>query len=175
MRFQRVKDKNGEVCYALQNWDKTILIPVEDYKEATRLGISNGTIKKNMEKGIRHFRKYVRDYDVQQGLARLKREDREREERKQALAEEKQRKEQERLQMIEKHRVSTKWFKHLCENDIFPKVVKQMNARDMIIDLVDIIEKTGDIDITTVNGNDFYFDVYNQDTDYAGVDLIIEE
>lgn len=50
-----------------------------------------------------------------------------------------------------------------------------MNARDMIIDLVDIIEKTRDIDITTVNGNDFYFDVYNQDTDYVGVDLIIEE
>ena len=85
MRFQRVKDKNGEVCYALQNWDKTILIPVEDYKEATRLGISNGTIKKHMEKGIRHFRKYVRDYDVQQGLARLNREDREREERKQEI------------------------------------------------------------------------------------------
>ena len=44
MRFQRVKDKNGEVCYALQNWDKTILIPVEDYKEATRLEIGRAHV-----------------------------------------------------------------------------------------------------------------------------------
>ena len=133
MRFQRVKDKNGEVCYALQNWDKTILIPVEDYKEATRLGISNGTIKKHMEKGIRHFRKYVRDYDAQQGLARLKREDREREERRQALAEEKQRKEQERLQMINDAKCSSKWFQELSKNNLVAKLKKDKYGNQHLV------------------------------------------
>ena len=133
MRLKRVKDKNGEVCYALQNWDKTILIPVEDYKEATRLGISNGTIKKHMEKGIRHFRKYVRDYDVQQGLARLKREDREREERKQALAEEKQRKEQERLQMINDAKCNGKWFQELSKNNLVAKIKKDKYGNQHLV------------------------------------------
>lgn len=133
MRLKRAKDKNGEVCYALQNWNKAILIPVEDYKEATRLGISNGTIKKHMEKGIRHFRKYVRDYDVQQGLARLKREDREREERKQALAEEKQRKEQERLQMIEDAKCSSKWFQELSKNNLVAKLKKDKYGNQQLV------------------------------------------
>ena len=133
MRLKRAKDKNGEVCYALQNWNKVILIPVEDYKEATRLGISNGTIKKHMEKGIRHFRKYVRDYDVQQGLARLKREDREREERKQALAEEKQRKEQERLQMIEDAKCSSKWFQELSKNNLVAKLKKDKYGNQQLV------------------------------------------
>ncbi|MCG1737704.1 hypothetical protein K4R81_02105 [Staphylococcus epidermidis] len=133
MRLKRAKDKNGEVCYALQNWDKAILIPVEDYKEATRLGISNGTIKKHMEKGIRHFRKYVRDYDAQQGLARLKREDREREERKQALAEEKQRKEQERLQMIESAKCSSKWFQELSKNNLVAKIKKDKYGNQHLV------------------------------------------
>lgn len=133
MRLKRVKDKNGEVCYALQNWNKAILIPVEDYKEATRLGISNGTIKKHMEKGIRHFRKYIRDYDAQQGLARLKREDREREERKRALAEEKQRKEQERLQMIEDAKCSSKWFQELSKNNLVAKLKKDKYGNQQLI------------------------------------------
>ena len=133
MRLKRVKDKNGEVCYALQNWNKAILIPVEDYKEATRLGISNGTIKKHMEKGIRHFRKYVRDYDVQKGLARLKREDREREERKRALAEEKQRKEQERLQMIEDAKCSSKWFQELSKNNLVAKLKKDKYGNQQLV------------------------------------------
>ena len=133
MRFQRVKDKNGEVCYALQNWDKTILIPVEDYKEATRLGISNGTIKKQIVKGKRHFRKYIRDYEVQKGLARLKREDREREERKQALAEEKQRKEQERLQMIESAKCSSKWFQELSKNNLVAKLKKDKYGNQQLV------------------------------------------
>src|SRR5699024_4433974 len=122
MRIQRVKDKNGEVCYALQNWDKTNLIPVEDYNEATRLSISNGTIKKHMEKGIRHFRKYVRDYDVQQGLSRLNREDRERVERKQALAVDKQRKEQDLLHMINNARGSSRWFKEMSKKHLVAKL-----------------------------------------------------
>ena len=117
----------------LQNWDKTILIPVEDYKEATRLGISNGTIKKHMEKGIRHFRKYVRDYDVQQGLARLKREDREREERKKALAEEKQRKEQERLQMINDAKCNSKWFQELSKNNLVARIKKDKYGNQHLV------------------------------------------
>src|SRR5699024_2340616 len=94
----------------------------EEYKEATRLGISNGTSKKHMEKGIRHFRKYDRDYDDQQGLARLNREDREREERKQALAEEKQRKKQERQQMINNARCSSRWYKEMSKKHLVAKL-----------------------------------------------------
>src|SRR5699024_907650 len=110
MRLKRVKDKQGEISFLIIEGDKELLVPVEDYKEAVMAGISNGTIKKQIVKGKRHFRKYIRDYEVQKGLARLKREDREREERKQALAEEKQRKEQERLQMNEEAKCSSKWI-----------------------------------------------------------------
>lgn len=101
MALQRVKDKQGEICFLIIDGDKELLVPVEDYKEAVMAGISNGTIKKHIVKGKRHFRKYIRDYEVQKGLARLKRENREREERRKAREDAKQRKEQERLQMIE--------------------------------------------------------------------------
>ena len=86
-----------------------------------------------MEKGIRHFRKYVRDYDVQQGLARLKREDREREERKQALAEEKQRKEQERLQMINDAKCNGKWFQELSKNNLVAKIKKDKYGNQHLV------------------------------------------
>src|SRR5699024_9056230 len=118
MSFQCLADKIAEVCYALHHTDTAIFIRVEDYKEAMRLGIDNETIKKEMEKNIRHFRKYVRKYDVQQWVARLNHEDREREERKQALAEEKQRKEQERLQMINNARCSSRWFKEMSKKHL---------------------------------------------------------
>ena len=122
MRLKRVKDKQGEICFLIIDGDKELLVPVEDYKEAVMAGISNGTIKKQIVKGKRHFRKYIRDYEVQKRLARLKREDREREERKQALAEEKQRKEQERLQMIEDAKCSSKWFQELSKNNLVAKL-----------------------------------------------------
>ena len=122
MRLKRVKDKQGEICFLIIDGDKELLVPVEDYKEAVMAGISNGTIKKHIVKGKRHFRKYIRDYDVQQGLARLNREDREREERKQALAEEKQRKEQERLQMINDAKCNGKWFQELSQNNLVAKL-----------------------------------------------------
>ena len=117
-----MKDKQGEICFLIIDGDKELLVPVEDYKEAVMAGISNGTIKKQIVKGKRHFRKYIRDYEFQKGLARLKREDREREERKQALAEEKQRKEQERLQMIEDAECSSKWFQELSKNNLVAKL-----------------------------------------------------
>lgn len=122
MRLKRAKDKQGEICFLIIDGDKELLVPVEDYKEAVMAGISNGTIKKQIVKGKRHFRKYIRDYEFQKGLARLKREDREREERKQALAEEKQRKEQERLQMIEDAKCSSKWFQELSKNNLVAKL-----------------------------------------------------
>ena len=122
MRLKRVKDKQGEICFLIIDGDKELLVPVEDYKEAVMAGISNGTIKKHIVKGKRHFRKYIRDYEVQKGLARLKREDREREERKQALAEEKQRKEQERLQMINDAKCNGKWFQELSKNNLVAKL-----------------------------------------------------
>ena len=100
------------------------LIPVQDYKLATNLGMSDSTIRKHIVNGPSNFKKYIEKYERKQGMRRLAIEDREREERRRDKLDAKQRKEQERLQMIEKHRVSSKRFKHLCENDIFPKVVK---------------------------------------------------
>ena len=122
MRLKRVKDKQGEICFLIIDGDKELLVPVEDYKEAVMAGISNGTIKKQIVKGKRHFRKYIQDYEFKKGLARLKREDREREERKQALAEEKQRKEQERLQMINNARCSSRWFKEMSKKHLVAKL-----------------------------------------------------
>ena len=122
MRLKRAKDKQGEICFLIIDGDKELLVPVEDYKEAVMAGISNGTIKKQIVKGKRHFRKYIQDYEFKKGLARLKREDREREERKQALAEEKQRKEQERLQMINDAKCNSKWFQELSQNNLVAKL-----------------------------------------------------
>ena len=122
MRLKRVKDKQGEICFLIIDGDKELLVPVEDYKEAVMAGISNGTIKKQIVKGKKHFRKYIQDYEFKKGLARLKREDREREQRKQALAEEKQRKEQERLQMINDAKCNGKWFQELSQNNLVAKL-----------------------------------------------------
>ena len=133
MRLKRVKDKQGEICFLIIDGDKELLVPVEDYKEAVMAGISNGTIKKQIVKGKRHFRKYIRDYEFQKGLARLKREDREREERKQALAEEKQRKEQERLQMIEDAECSSKWFQELSKNNLVAKLKKDKYGNQQLV------------------------------------------
>lgn len=133
MRLKRAKDKQGEICFLIIDGDKELLVPVEDYKEAVMAGISNGTIKKHIVKGKRHFRKYIRDYEFQKGLARLKREDREREERKQALAEEKQRKEQERLQMIERAKCSSKWFQELSKNNLVAKLKKDKYGNQHLV------------------------------------------
>ncbi|MGD3158232.1 hypothetical protein [Staphylococcus cohnii] len=133
MRLKRAKDKQGEICFLIIDGDKELLVPVEDYKEAVMAGISNGTIKKQIVKGKRHFRKYIRDYEFQKGLARLKREDREREERKQALAEEKQRKEQERLQMIEDAKCSSKWFQELSKNNLVAKLKKDKYGNQQLV------------------------------------------
>lgn len=133
MRLKRAKDKQGEICFLIIDGDKELLVPVEDYKEAVMAGISNGTIKKHIVKGKRHFRKYIRDYEFQKGLARLKREDREREERKQALAEEKQRKEQERLQMIEDAKCSSKWFQELSKNNLVAKLKKDKYGNQQLV------------------------------------------
>src|SRR5699024_9300024 len=113
MRLKRVKDKQGEICFLIIDGDKELLVPVEDYKEAVMAGISNGTIKKQIVKGKRNFRKYIRDNENQKGSARLKSEDREHEVGKQGLDEEKQRKEQERLQMINDAKCNGKWFQEL--------------------------------------------------------------
>lgn len=124
MAFQRMKDKHGTVCYVLNVGSEPYLIPVEDYKLAKELEISSPTIKKHIVKGTKHFKKYLDDYKRKQNMKRLAIEDREREERRQARIEAKQLKEQERLQMIEKAKCRSKWFEHLAENDIFPKVAR---------------------------------------------------
>src|SRR5699024_319607 len=133
MRLKRVKDKQGEICFLIIDGDKELLVPVEDYKEAVMVGISNGTIKKQIVKGKRHFRKYIRDYEVQKRAARLKRDDRESEERKQALAEEKQRKEQERLRMIESAKYSSKWFQEISKNNLVAKLKKDKYGNQQLV------------------------------------------
>lgn len=125
MALQRVKDKHGEVCFVLDIGIKQHLIPVEDYKLAKELGMDRKTIRKHIVNGPISFKKYVERYQREkEGIRRLDIEDREREERRLARIEAKQRKEQERLQMIEDAKCRSKWFEHLAENDIFPKVVR---------------------------------------------------
>ena len=123
-RMEKVKDDKGNLSYVMLDGTDEILIDVDDYKEAKSMKLTDTVIRYQARKGKRQFKNYIRKYDQRQGVERLTAEDREREERRRDKLDAKQRKEQERLQMIEKHRVSSKWFKHLCENDIFPKVVR---------------------------------------------------
>lgn len=120
----RVRDDKGNVCYVMTFGPEEVLVDVEDFKEAKQLGITYWSIGHHAKKGRRHFKNFIRKYDQRQGVERLNREDRERAERKAEEKAYKQRQEEERLQMIENAKCSSKWFKHLAENDVFPKVVK---------------------------------------------------
>lgn len=122
-RMEKVKDDKGNLSYVMLDGTDEILIDVDDYKEAKSMKLTDTVIRYQARKGKRQFKNYIRKYEQRQSVDRLTAEDREREERRRDKLDAKQRKEQERLQMIEKHRVSSKWFKHLCENDIFPKKV----------------------------------------------------
>lgn len=104
---------NGKVAYLSED-------AISDMK-------AQGLTFRDLDMRLRNGTNLLKDIDehYDKALIRLAKEDREREERRIAKLEAKQRKEQERLQMIEKHRVSSKWFKHLCENDIFPKKVAE--------------------------------------------------
>lgn len=124
-RMEKVKDDKGNLSYVMLDGTDEILIDVDDYKEAKSMKLTDTVIRYQARKGKRQFKNYIRKYEQRQGVDRLTAEEREREERRKAREDAKQRKEQERLQMIEKHRVSSKWFKHLCENDIFPKKVAE--------------------------------------------------
>lgn len=124
MALQRAKDKHGEVCFVLKFGTETHLIPIEDYQLAKELGMAHTTIRKHLVNGTKSFKEYIEKYERAKGTRRLAIEDREREERRLAKLEAKQRKEQERLQMIEDAKCRSKWFEHLAENDIFPKVVR---------------------------------------------------
>ncbi|UXU51832.1 hypothetical protein [Staphylococcus arlettae] len=122
--MKRVRDKHNEVCFEIVDKEKIALVPVEDYKEAKALGIHNRTIISYTNDSIAGLRRYMANCERKEGIERLNREDRERKERKQQLLLEKQRKEQERLQMIENAKIRSKWFEHLATNNIFPKVVR---------------------------------------------------
>lgn len=121
IRMEKRRDDKGDLSYVMLDGTDEILIDVDDYKEAKSMKLTDTVIRYQARKGKRQFKNYIRKYDQRQGVERLTAEDREREERRRDKLDAKQRKEQERLQMIEKHRVSSKWFEHLCENDIFPK------------------------------------------------------
>lgn len=124
-RMEKVKDDKGNLSYVMLDGADEILIDVDDYKEAKSMKLTDTVIRYQARKGKRQFRNYIKKCEQRQGVDRLNAEDRERAERRRDKLDAKQRKEQERLQMIEKHRVSSKWFKHLCENDIFPKKVAE--------------------------------------------------
>lgn len=124
-RMEKVKDDKGNLSYVMLDGTDEILIDVDDYKEAKSMKLTDTVIRYQARKGKRQFKNYIRKYEQRQGVDRLTAEDRERAERRRDKLDAKQRKEQERLEMIEKHRVSSKWFKHLCENDIFPKKVAE--------------------------------------------------
>lgn len=124
IRMEKRRDDKGNLSYVMLDGTDEILIDVDDYKEAKSMKLTDTVIRYQARKGKRQFKNYIRKYEQRQGVDRLTAEDREREKRRRDKLDAKQRKEQERLQMIEKHRVSSKWFKHLCENNIFPKVVK---------------------------------------------------
>ncbi|MGW8014764.1 hypothetical protein ACWEYY_00290 [Staphylococcus xylosus] len=122
--LEKVKDDKGNLCYVMSYNNKEILVDVDDYKEALNLGIKYKTVKEHASRGRRSLKNYIKNFEHGEVSRRLAIEDREREERRLARIEAKQRKEQERLQMIEDAKCRSKWFEHLAENDIFPKVVK---------------------------------------------------
>lgn len=124
INLSRAKDDKGNLCFVMIDDNEEVFVDVEDYKEAKQLGIHCMRIKYHAKKGRQHLKNYIRKYDQRQGVDRLTAEDREREERRRDKLDAKQRKEQERLQMIEDAKCSSKWFRHLSDNDIFPKVVK---------------------------------------------------
>lgn len=50
-----------------------------------------------------------------------------------------------------------------------------MSAREMINELLDIIEMVGDIDIATEDGEDFEFHYSNWGSEYSAVELNVKE
>ncbi|MBN6203698.1 hypothetical protein JZH61_07625 [Staphylococcus saprophyticus] len=124
IRMEKRKDDKGNLSYVMLDGTDEILIDVDDYKEAKSMKLTDTVIRYQARKGKRQFRNCIRKCEQRQGVDRLTAEDREREERRRDKLDAKQRKEQERLQMIEDAKCRSKWFEHLAENDIFPKVAK---------------------------------------------------
>lgn len=133
MALQRVKDKHGEVCFVLKFGTETHLIPIEDYQLAKELGMAHTTIRKHLVNGTKSFKEYIEKYERAKGTRRLAIEDREREERRLARIEAKQRKEQERLQMIEDAKCRSKWFEHLVSNNKLAKVKKDIYGNEQLV------------------------------------------
>ncbi len=115
--------KDGQFKARIAASGKVAFLSEEAINDMKEQGLSFRDLDSRLRVGTNLIKDVDEHYD--RALIRLAKEDREREERRKAREDAKQRKEQERLQMIEKHRVSSKWFKHLCENDIFPKKVAE--------------------------------------------------
>lgn len=94
-------------------------------------GLSFRDLDARLRRGTNLLREPSEEYDA--ALIRLAKEDREREERKQARLDAKHRKEQERLQMIAKHRVSSKWFEHLSENNKVARLKQDVYGNTQLI------------------------------------------
>lgn len=100
-RMEKVKDDKGNLSYVMLDGTDEILIDVDDYKEAKSMKLTDTVIRYQARNGKRQFRNYIKKCDQRQGVDRLTAEDREREKRRRDKLDAKQRKEQERLQMIE--------------------------------------------------------------------------
>lgn len=100
-RMEKVKDDKGNLSYVMLDGTDEILIDVDDYKEAKSMKLTDTVIRYQARKGKRQFKNYIRKYEQRQGVERLAAEGRERAERRRDKLDAKQRKEQERLQMIE--------------------------------------------------------------------------
>lgn len=114
--------KGGEFKARISANGKVAFLSEDGIKQMFEQGLTFRDLDRRLRKGTNLLKDVGELYDT--ALIRLAREDREREERRLARIEAKQRKEQERLQMIENAKCRSKWFEHLAENDVFPKVVK---------------------------------------------------
>ncbi|MDW3788485.1 hypothetical protein QI357_01500 [Staphylococcus saprophyticus] len=114
--------KGGEFKARISGNGKVSFISEDGINQMFEQGLTFRDLDRRLRKGTNLLKDVGELYDT--ALIRLAREDREREERRLARIEAKQRKEQERLQMIEDAKCRSKWFEHLAENDIFPKVVR---------------------------------------------------
>lgn len=120
--------KDGGIHLRVETKDAIHYVPESRVRDLEIDGLSQSKLIKNLKSG-NTLEKIVNDFyesegvNITQGATKYVIQDRLRENRKRERELEKQRKEQERLQMIENAKVRSKWFEHLAANDIFPKKV----------------------------------------------------
>lgn len=120
--------KDGVICLKVETKKTIHYVPESQVRDLEIDGLSQQKLIKNLKAG-HTLENTIEDFyesenvSITQGATKYVIQDRLRENRKKQRELEKQRKEQERLQMIENAKVRSKWFEHLAANDIFPKKV----------------------------------------------------